>query len=215
MNVSIDEIKHQIAYYMQRLYRQKLTTSLGGNISVRIENFIAITPSQKDKETLTANDILVLKMNDNINFKEIKPSMEYRFHLIIYEKRSDVNAIIHSHPFWGTWLAITHIKPDIHLTDEAFYTIRNIEFCNYETMGSKKLSEEVSKKIKKADVLILKNHGVVAVGNTLTEAIEKIEVLENIAHYAFLQNSEFTYKKIPKTAITRIKQMLLNRENGS
>jgi|YNPMSStandDraft_1061717.scaffolds.fasta_scaffold00088_29 L-fuculose-phosphate aldolase len=215
MKISLDEVKQQISYFMGRLYRQKLTTSLGGNISMRVNNMIAITPSQKDKDNLTESDILVFDVNEKLEFGTTKPSMEYRFHLSIYEQRKDVNAIIHSHPFWGTWLAITHIKPNIYLTDEALYSIRNIEFCNYALMGSERLSIEISKKIKKADVLILKNHGVVAVGNTLTEAIEKIEVLENIAHYTYLQNPTFNYKNIPKNAERKIKQMLLNRENGS
>lgn len=215
MNVSIEEAKSQIAYYMKRLYRQKLTTSLGGNISIRLGNSIAITPSQKDKDTLTANDILVFDINDNFEYGTVKPSMEYRVHLSIYKERTDISAVIHSHPFWATWLAITHIKPNIYLTDESFYTIRNVEFCKYALMGSKELSEEVAKKIKKSEVLILKNHGVIAVGKNLCEAIEKIEVLENIAHYTYLQNKVFKYKKIPKKAQENISKMQSNRESDS
>jgi ribulose-5-phosphate 4-epimerase/fuculose-1-phosphate aldolase len=52
----------EVAMFMQRLYRQKLTTSLGGNISLKADNTIFITPSQMDKDRLTADDIIEMDL---------------------------------------------------------------------------------------------------------------------------------------------------------
>ncbi len=192
---------------MRRLYRQKLTTSLGGNISRKEGDFLLVTPSQKDKALLKTADILVVSLSGKAIDTELKPSMEMRFHLAIYKERADIRAIIHAHPFWGTWLAITHTLPNLYLTDEACYMIRRTALCNYATMGSEKLAKEIAKKIKTNDVLILKNHGVVTTGKTLTEAMERLEVLENIARYTFMKKQKVSYKKIPKEAIEAILTM--------
>jgi L-fuculose-phosphate aldolase len=210
-----NKYKKEVVTFMRRLYRQKLTTSLGGNISIRIKDNVFITPSQKDKATLSPEDIIVLNLYEELTNTELKPSMEYKFHIAIYKERNDINAIIHAHPFWGTWLAITHIKPNVYLTDEAFYTIRNVALCNYALMGSEELSNEIKKNIKTADILILKNHGIVSTGKDLCTAIERIEVLENIAHYTYLNTKKYTYKRIPKESIKHIISMQSNHENAS
>ncbi len=186
MNPDIDFLKSEVAHYMQRLYQRHLTTTLGGNISVKAGNFMIITPSQKDKNRLTANDMVVIDLQTGTILTSQQPSMEYRFHKGIYATRTDVASVIHAHPFWGTWLAITNTKPNIDLLDESAYFLRNVAFCNYAPMGTEQLALEVSKNALLSDVLILKNHGVITMGKSLCESLEKMEVLENIAHYTYL-----------------------------
>lgn len=186
MTPDIDFLKSEVAYYMQRLYRRKLTTTLGGNISIKAGQLMIITPSQKDKDRLTANDMVVVDLLTATTLTTQQPSMEYRFHMGIYATRGDVEAIIHAHPFWGTWLAITGTQPKINLLDESLYFLKNVAFCNYAPMGTEMLATEVSKNAQSSDVLILKNHGVITMGKSLCEALEKMEVLENIAHYTYI-----------------------------
>lgn len=190
MNSELEFLKSEIAYFMKRLYRKNLTTTLGGNMSVRTNRFMVITPSQKDKDRLSAEDMAIVDIITGEILTSQKPSMEYRFHQKIYEIRDEIGAIIHAHPFWGTWLAITNCKPDIHLLDESAYFLKHIAFCNYAPMGTEALAKEVADKITTSDILILKNHGVITTGNKLCEALEKMEVLENIAHYTFLINQQ-------------------------
>ncbi len=206
-NHTIHEIKKEIAYYTRRLYRQKLTTSLGGNVSFKVEQTVLITPSQIDKARIRANDIVETTLNGKLSVSMLKPSMELSFHLSIYNQRNDVNAIIHAHPFWGTWLGITRTTPNLMLTDESFYAIRRTVLCNYATMGSQELANEIATKIKSNDVLILSNHGVVSTGKTLVEAMERLEVLENIARYMFLQNPKKKYHPLSPEAIQTILNM--------
>lgn len=179
---------NEVAYFTRRLYRQKLTTSLGGNISLRANNHVYITPSQVDKARLTSQDIIVMDLNGAIVKANHNPSMETAMHLSVYSKRSDVNAIIHAHSFWASLPAVSNLQLVNNISDESYFTIKHIAFCDYKTMGTHDLANEATSKIQNANALILKNHGVLTIGKTLTEAFERLEVLENMAHYSYLAN---------------------------
>ncbi|HOS20944.1 MAG TPA: class II aldolase/adducin family protein [Bacteroidales bacterium] len=184
-----------ISKFMRRLYLQKLTTSLGGNISMKIDDRILITPSQIDKNDLKAKDIAYITINGDILKTKHKISIETPMHIAIYNARSDVQVIIHAHPFWCTVAAIWGLQIDTNVTDEAQFNIKKISFANYYPMGTDDLANEIAEKIKYSDVVIMPNHGIVCVGKTLIETIEKLEIAENLAHISWLKqfNDKLTY----------------------
>lgn len=204
MNQKYKKLATQIASYMQRMYAKKLITTLSGNISCRIGKKILITPSQIDKNNLKYSDIILLSIDGEIIEGKHKQSIETPLHLSIYKKRKDTKAIIHAHPFWGSLLAFTNLSFISDILEESFLMIPKIEFCNYAPMGSEELAKEVSKKIENADVLILENHGVITTGRNLPESLEKLEVLENIAHYSFLISKKIELKKLNDRAKQKI-----------
>lgn len=197
----------EVAIFMQRLYRQKLTTSLGGNISLKADNTIFISPSQVDKDSLTAGDIIELDLNGNLLKANHPASMETQMHLSVYRTRSDVKAVIHAHAFWASLFALSDLEPLTDISDEAYYTIKRLATCNYKTMGTSDLATEVGERVKNADVLILQNHGVLTCGASLVEALERLEVVDNMAHYAYLANPHIQLKSISSEAKKRIDAM--------
>lgn len=184
-----------LAKSMQRLYLQKLTTSLGGNISMKVDDRILITPSQIDKNSLTAKDIVQLNLNGDIIKSQHNTSIETPMHIAIYKARSDVQVIMHAHPFWCTVVAIWGLQLDTNVTDEAYFNIKNIGYANYYPMGTDSLANEVASKIKFSDIVIMANHGIVCVGKTLCETMEKLEIVENLAHISWLKlfNDKINY----------------------
>jgi len=199
----------EVAYFMQRLYRQKLTTSLGGNVSLRVDHFVYITPSQVDKDRLSADDIIVMDTQGVVLQAKHKSSMETSMHLSVYHTRPDIKAIVHAHSFWASLLAVSDLQPVNDISDEAYYTIQRLAFCNYQTMGTNELANEVASKIRNADTLILKNHGILTTGKTLVEALERLEILENMAHYSYLANKNIGLQSISDEAKKRIDELYL------
>ena len=95
----IASFKNEIAYFMRRLYEQRLTTTSGGNISIKHDGRILITPSALDKGRITPEQISEMDMNGNpVGASSLKLSIESRMHLEIYRARPDVSAIVHAHP---------------------------------------------------------------------------------------------------------------------
>jgi L-fuculose-phosphate aldolase len=171
--------KKEVAYFMQRLYEQKLTTCSGGNISFKIDDEnILITPSQLDKACLTASQIGIMSLDGKNYTPKLKPTMESGMHLSIYKKRPDVKAIVHAHPTYATSFSVTDKKVNCKLTGEARFVIGEPAYTKYALMGSEELAGIVSEATLNANVVVMKNHGALAVGETLLQAFDRLEVFE-------------------------------------
>ena len=90
--------RDQIIAVISRIYRNGMTTTSGGNISIiDDQGDIWVTPSAIDKGSLIPADIVCVKRDGAIVGRH-KPSSEYPFHKAIYEARPDLKAVVHAHP---------------------------------------------------------------------------------------------------------------------
>lgn len=167
------------------LYKKGIVPGKSGNISIRIIednlNGVAVTSGGSSFKTLTEEDILIVDMEGNmISSSNKKPTSELHMHLQIYKKRKDIGAIVHTHSPIATGFAFAGKKLE---RMEGFGPIdeRYIPFVEYHPPGSDDLAEAVSDGLKKEDVVILKSHGVVALGKNLDEAVLLAEFIEDSA----------------------------------
>lgn len=197
--------KHIVAA-MRKVYNRKLTTSLGGNISVLYGDKIFITPSQIDKENIKAKQILIFGRNGEVlKGKNLRPSMETQMHIAIYNVNPNARAIVHCHPLWASLLCFSDLKFFSDFTDEGYYFLRNIAFAQYATMGTQQLADNVAAVAYYANIVVLKNHGIVSIADNLLTAIEQLEVLENACLYSFLkQNTVMTFDHLSLDACRAI-----------
>ena len=181
---------------MRRLYRQGLTSTSGGNISLRIsDDIIVITPSASDKGRMRWKEVGLMTISGENLTPGLKPSIESAMHLSIYKKRSDITAIIHAHPVFSSSFTAMKCTINTTLTAEACAICRDTVFVPYALMGSADLAEKAAESIMKADILLLENHGILTTGANLLQAFDKIEVLENAAKMTLI--TEITGKKKP------------------
>jgi L-fuculose-phosphate aldolase len=206
----INNLKDEVAYYMRRLYERELTTTSGGNISVQGNGMVYITPSQTDKGRMKGNEICVLNNEGEAIEPKAKLSMETAMHLAIYAARPDVKAIVHAHPPTATAFAVAHAHIDTRITGESWAILGEPAFAEYELMGTEELAKSVASATLSADVILLKNHGILAVGKTLLEAFDRVEVLENCAKIVLLSQLAGGAKTLGQTEIEAINK-LINR----
>lgn len=184
-----DNIKKDVAYFMQRLYNKGLTTSLGGNISCRIdENSIAITTCQTDKARITNEEIGIVDLQGNSLSSHLKLSMETMMHLGIYHKRKDVNAIVHAHPPLASFFAVSNKKINCRLSGEGRALLGEPAYAPYALMGTKELAGIVSENSLQSNVIFMQNHGIITMGDSLLIAFDRIEVAEFTARLTILTN---------------------------
>lgn len=202
------EERKAVARTMRRLYNQKLTTSSGGNVSMRnADGFVFITSSQTDKSCIKWKEIIVFDTNGKNLTPNLKPSMESAMHLEIYKARNDVFAVVHSHPVYASTFAVTDIKPESSLTGEARYVLGEIELIGYELMGTKDLAETCAKTLQNSDAAIMKNHGAICVGKSLFEAYDRMEVLEFTCNVYFNTLLLKNCNKLDKEMLQRIDRL--------
>ena len=166
---------------MERTYAQDMTTSSGGNVSVRDENGdVWITPTRVDKGVLQRQDIVRITADgtcDGIH----RPSSEWPFHLGIYKARPDVRAIIHAYPCALVSFSICGRVPNTRVFPEAWKACGKIGFAPYARPGSKQLGENIVAELtsaSKPSCVLLENHGVVITADDLHEAYMRFEMLE-------------------------------------
>jgi len=175
-----------VAKTMRRLYKQRLTTSSGGNVSAKNnEGLVFLTASQTDKSCIKWDHIIVFDKDGKNLTPELKPSMEYGMHLEIYKQRPDISAVVHAHPIYASTFAVSDHKLESSMTGEARYVLGEIAISDYQLMGTESLAKTCSESLKTANVSIMKNHGAICVGTSLFEAFDRMEVLEFTANMYF------------------------------
>lgn len=176
------EKRKEVAAFMRRLYDHGLTTTSGGNISLRIsEDLVLITPSGTDKGRMKWKEIGIMTIAGKNLTPSLKPSMEAGMHLSIYRKRKDVDAIIHAHPVFASSFTAMDCNINTCLTAEAAAILQEPCMVPYALMGSSDLARAVSESSLISCILLLENHGILTIGSGLLQAFDRLEVLENAA----------------------------------
>ena len=184
------------------LYEKGLLVSAGGNVSIRFDDGILITPSGRNKGSLVPDDLVRMTMDGKV-VGEGRPSIEYKFHLALYKKRDEINAIVHCHPVYCTALAVKGEKIRSDLTPEGVILLGDVATVPYRTPGSDELVEEVAR-ISKSSAAIMESHGAITQGRTMEEARNRMEELEFQAH---LQLVVGNVPGLPRDEIYRLKRM--------
>lgn len=198
--------REELAFFMRRLYQQKLTTCSGGNLSMRLdEKHIIITPSSLDKGVIKAEEIGLMTIDGENLTPHLKPSIESNMHLNAYKARSDIKAIIHAHPVTATSFSAMDREINIALTGEANVVILKVSYAPYILMGTENLSKAVANSLKESNVVIMKNHGVTTVGETLLSAFDKMEVLEAAAQMTLNINIMGGMRALTKEELQELK----------
>ncbi|MEN8122216.1 MAG: class II aldolase/adducin family protein [Bacteroidota bacterium] len=170
---------NQIVDTISRIYKAGLTTTSGGNISIKDdEGNIWVTPSAVDKGSLTTKDIICVKADGTISGKH-KPSSEFPFHKAIYDIRPDIKSIIHAHPPALVSFSIVRQIPNTNIIPQAKNICGKIGYAKYALPGSNLLGENIAKEFKKGVMaVIMENHGTVLGGSDLQDAYVRFEALE-------------------------------------
>lgn len=180
LDVQLMHPKEQINVIIGRIYRSGMTTTSGGNISIKDGNGdIWITPSAVDKGSLTVKDIICVKKDGTIVGPH-KPSSEYPFHKAIYDARPELTSVIHAHPPGLVAFSIARVVPDTSIVPQARQICGEIGFAPYGCPGSDDLGQKIAKEFqnKKYKAVIMENHGVVLAGTDMMDAYQRFETLE-------------------------------------
>ena len=164
---------------MERIYRYRMTTTSGGNLSIREPNGdIWITPARVDKGSLRREDITCLRADGRCEGLH-PPSSELPFHQAIYQRRPDVGGIVHAHAVALVAFSVCGRVPDTRLFPQARHVCGEAGFAPYALPGSAALGENIARTFANGfHCVVLENHGVVCAGENLQRAFERFETLE-------------------------------------
>src|SRR6478672_1136811 len=136
--------RDEILAAMERIYRYRMTTTSGGNLSIREENGdLWITPARVDKGALRREDIVLVHPDGSTEGCRV-PSSELPLHQAIYKLRPDFRGIVHAHPVALVAFSLVHQVPDTRLFHQARHVCGEVGFAPYELPGSAALGDSVA-----------------------------------------------------------------------
>ncbi|KFC83926.1 L-fuculose-phosphate aldolase [Buttiauxella agrestis] len=177
-----DVLAREIIDTCLEMTRLGLNQGTAGNISVRYQGGMLITPTGTPYERLTESNIVFVDADGQFEEGKI-PSSEWRFHQAVYQARPDANAVVHNHAVHCTAVSILNRPiPAIH------YMIavgggNTIPCAPYATFGTKKLSEHVYEAMRDRKATLLQHHGLIACEENLQKALwlaHEVEVLARL-----------------------------------
>ena len=176
--------KEEIVSRFLRLYEAGMINMFEGNISMRMDDCVLITPSQMEKDQITAEDVVELEMEGNrLNDNGRSPSSEYRMHLAVYRLRDDLKAVVHTHSPYATAYAVAGIPIRVSMAETYMFFGGEIPVCSYGAPGTDDISADFRKYFidEDKDSVLVGNHGAVSSARTLQEAFSKTEAIEKLA----------------------------------
>jgi L-fuculose-phosphate aldolase len=175
-------LREAIVAAARRMQAQGLSPGRSGNISVRWKDGMLITASGIRPEEMEPDpDVVFVDRMGAWAAAQKAPSSEWPFHRAIYEARPDAGSVVHCHSRFATALACLHLPiPAFHYM-VAKAGAAEIPLAPYATYGTAELAAHAAAAVKSCDACLLANHGQIAIGPSLDDALELAGEVEALA----------------------------------
>lgn len=190
----------------RHLWQRGLVGATEGNLSCRLQDRVLSTPSGVCKGDLEPDDLVVISSEGAV-IGQGQPSSEIKMHVRIYEKRTDVQAIVHAHPPIATGFALAGYTIPDDLLPEAAIMLGRVAIAPFGMPGTDEVPDALEPFIKH-NTFLLSNHGALALGKDLLEAYYRMETLERIAKTVLIARLVGEPKTIPSKALKQLARYL-------
>ena len=179
--MNIGELKEQVCDICHKMWQLGWVASNDGNVSVKLEDgTFLVTPTGISKSYITPEKLLIITNECSIieGASGYRPSSEIKMHLRCSQDRDDVGAVVHAHPPAATAFAVAHLPMDRYTTIESVVTMGSVPLAPYATPSTSEVPESIAPYLQEHDVLLLENHGALAIACDLLTAYYRMETLE-------------------------------------
>lgn len=166
----------------RRLYERGLIAGPDGNVSVRLApDRILVTPAGMSKVDVQGDDLVELALDGTHLRGAKRASSEIGMHLRIYQRRPDVQAVVHAHPPIATGFSVAGESFAACVLPEVIVQVGWVPLVPYATPGSPQVAEAFEPFLPNHDAFLMANHGATTLGPTLSIAHQRMESLEHSA----------------------------------
>lgn len=180
--MSTEELKIMLANAIRMMERAE-HIDFNGHFSVRLPGteHILINSRTSSRSSLTKDDIIAIDLAGRVVEGNGEPPNEFPLHTHIYKKRSDVQAVAHTHPKWSTLFTITKIPLRPVIIQGAVIGEVPV-FPKANSISNPQIAEELAEALGEKNVILMKSHGAVIVGDSIVETFVRSVFLEENAY---------------------------------
>ena len=174
---ALDEARSEVATASRRLAAEGLLIGTSGNVSLRVEEHVAVTATGADLSRVTPAEVTVVDRTGRVVAGDLEPTSEIDLHLGVYA-RHDALAVVHTHAPAATALAcvLDEELPCIHY--QQLMLGGTVRVAPYATFGTPELAASVVEALTGRSAALMANHGSVTTGASLDKAVENALLLE-------------------------------------
>jgi L-fuculose-phosphate aldolase len=181
--ISEPELRRELVRFSKWLSRLGFMPGTSGNLSARLdEGRLLVTPTGMSKFLLKPSDMVIVDLQGRLLSGTRIVTSEVCMHLVVYEMRKDILAVIHSHPPIATGFACAGRGLDQVLCQEGVMTLGAVPLAEYATTGTDEVAASLRPFIRGHEAILMANHGAVTYGSDLLEAFLRMETVEHLAH---------------------------------
>lgn len=201
----LDALRQAVWEANIRLPRERLVTMTSGNASGRDpeSGLVVIKPSGVLYDTMKPEDLVVVDLDGNVVEGKLRPSVDTATHLYIYRHRPDVGGIIHTHSPYATSFAALGEPIPVVLTAIADEFGGPIPCGPYAPVGGDAIGAAVVEHIGSSPAILLKNHGVFAIGPNVQAALKAAVMVEDVAKTVHLAMLRGRPEPLPEEEVAR------------
>jgi L-fuculose-phosphate aldolase len=202
-NLTLPQIKRDVVRVCAEIHRRGWVANHEGNITVRLaEGKFLATPTAMGKAEIREQDLIIIDGTKRVIQGSRKPFGEIGIHLAVYAARSDVNAVIHAHPVTATGFAVSGIELSQPIIPEIVVSMGlRVPMVPFAVPAGHRIIELLQPFLEDHDALMLKNHGVLTYGDTLDQALLRMEHVENWARILFISIQTGRVDALPDDAV--------------
>ena len=177
--INVHKIKQEICEIGDRLYQKGFAAANDGNISYRLsDREVVCTPTMISKGFMKPDDLCIVDMEGKQISGRRKRTSEVKLHLAIMKERPDIRAVVHCHPPHATAFGIAREPIPLCVLPEVEIFIGEVPITKYAIPGGQEFADTILPFVKKANVIILANHGTVSFGESVEQAYWWTEILD-------------------------------------
>lgn len=186
----------------KRLDAKGLVNAYEGNVSIMRDRYLYITPSGENKAWLTADMVAVFHVESGEQISGLKASSELKMHRAVYRMRNNIGGIVHTHAPFLTAYALCNMPFQSRSYAELIWDHKMVEVAPYGRPGSDAIYAGLETIFAKGrSAALLANHGVIVVGKTLIEAMNRQESIENAAKITFITRLMGEERELPQEEV--------------
>ncbi|MFX0031643.1 MAG: class II aldolase/adducin family protein [Promethearchaeota archaeon] len=173
----------EVLWGAKAIYERNLVDFGEGNVSVRNakEEELFITPSFNNYETLIDDQIVHVNFDGTAMSKGKLPSTEVKMHIMIYQSRPKVHAIIHTHSPYATMLSVNQMSIPTIMEEQIVFLGGSIDVSPFGEAHTEEIGQSALKALGKKNAALLANHGVIVCGKSIEHAVKFAELVEKLA----------------------------------
>jgi L-fuculose-phosphate aldolase len=213
MNVQ-QQLKEDIVRICGMLHRKNYLAATDGNVSVRLGDRVLITPSGVHKGYMAAYQVITVDFKGNVLEGEGIPTSEIRMHLLAYELRPEVKAVVHAHLPYATACTLAGVSLLEPILPEVVITLGGIPTAPYATPGTEEVPEAIREFIREYDAILLSRHGAMTVGLDVMDAYNKMEKLEHTARVVLAGRLQGPLSPLPAAEVEKLRRLGAKYKGG-